>query len=84
MTEKQKRFTYNTPHWAVVNVMNYLLGDESDFEKPLFEEPIIGSRSSVRLESDSDNYVAEQIWRKQMQYEESDRYVQMRGLQYGI
>ncbi len=84
MTEKQKRFTYNTPHWAVVNVMNYLLGDESDFENPLYEEPILGSRCMARVESDSDRYVAEQIWRKQMQYEESDRYVQMSALQYGI
>ena len=79
-----KRYQYNTPHWAVANVINYLLGDESDFEKPIFEEPIIGNKFCSSIESDSDHYVAEQIWRKQMRYEESDRYVQMSALQYGI
>ena len=62
---------------------NLMRGD-SDYEEPLFADPIIGKRVPGKLESDSEQYVAETIWRKQMQYEEGDRCVQMRSLQYGI
>lgn len=61
-----------------------LLRDGVDYEESLYADPIIGKRVLCNLESDSEQYVAEQIWRKQMRYEESDRYVQMQSLQYGI
>jgi hypothetical protein len=61
-----------------------LLRGDLDYEESLYADPIIGKRVLCNLESDSEQYVAEQIWRKQMRYEESDRYVQMQSLQYGI
>ena len=61
-----------------------LLRGSVDYEEPIFGDPILGKRVPGKLESDSEQYVAEQIWRKQMRYEESDRYVQMQSLQYGI
>lgn len=63
---------------------NKLMRGDSDYEEPIFSETIIGKRTLEKLESDSEQYVAEQIWRKQIRYEESDRYVQMQSLQYGI
>ena len=64
--------------------LDNLMRADSDYEEPLYAEPIVGKRVLGKLESDSEQYVAEQIWRKQMQYEEGDRYVQMRSLQYGL
>ena len=61
-----------------------LLRGDMDYEESIFADPIIGKRVLGKLESDSEQYIAEQIWRKQMRYEESDRYVQMQSLQYGI
>ena len=64
--------------------LDKLMNGDSDYEEPLYADPIIGKRVLGKLESDSEHYVAEQIWRNQMRYEEDDRYVQMRSLQYGI
>ncbi len=64
--------------------LDNLMRGDSDYEEPIYADPIIGKRVLGNLESDSEQYVAEQIWRNQMQYEEGDRCVQMRSLQYGI
>lgn len=64
--------------------LDKLMRGDSDYEEPLYADPIIGKRVLGNLESDSEQYVAEQIWRNQMRYEEGDRCVQMRSLQYGI
>ena len=58
--------------------------DASEYDEPIQAEPRLSRQYAGRIETDSDHYIANRIWEKQMQYEENDRYVSMRGLRYGL
>lgn len=74
----------SVPHdWYVKNCIAKLTKDIGlMFDEPLFVDD--DQFVCAKFDSDTDEYVASQIWQKQMQYEESDRYVSMRGLRYGL
>ena len=67
--------------WCISEILKM---DASEYDEPLQAEPILSKQYAGTIETDSDHYIANQIWSKQMRYEESDRYVSMRGLRYGL
>ena len=69
--------------WAMsVAVLLSDIGD--NYDEPIWIEPQNRKQYPNKMESDSDEYIARNIWERQMRYEESDRYPTTAGLRYGM
>lgn len=69
--------------WATsTKVMISDIGE--DCENPIWIEQKTNKQYADRLDRDSDEYIARNIWEKQMRYEEIDRYPTTAALRYGV